>query len=167
MDLDKEPFICTISELIEKINNIDGIDATRIENLYKLQKEKVNTEYKNALSKIRYCELCDKYFKSELMATQSNLYGQICYHCVFSSYYSENTRGYVDGSYNWSIAVYILNCYDGHDSDRCERREKGCCFLCDYINKKYISGILFGDIINRFAITDNDNDSDDILTIIL
>lgn len=100
-------------------------------------------------SQVRYCYSCDKYFPTDYVV-QYNTTGYVseddwmCYHCLYWINYGLEQRSLVDGVFGKSIAEYILECKDTHNTETCNRN----CFICDHLAGLDIELIQHSELLN-------------------
>jgi hypothetical protein len=129
-----------VENIEKKINKEEPIKITTegfTQNEYSKNKSLLKT-------KLSQCNWCAKYYqKSILLTDELSPGGYVCKHCMFTVNYDETNRLQFDTSCikkKTSIASYILECKDDHDTYKCARYPQ--CYVCDYKLLKPIKNIL-------------------------
>jgi len=97
--------------------------------------------------RFRNCQTCLKFYLIDnslpnMLTDEFDPSGElVCYHCIFWLNYPMELRYHVSGTYKKKLVDYIFECKDTHNVEACGRQ----CFVCDYINKIPITGIVDGD----------------------
>ena len=115
--------------------------------------EQYKKEFTFMKNKLIQCIYCQKYFKNEkngMITKEFDENGEpICYHCIFWINYKAELRQTVDGVFGKTIYEYITDCKDCHNQLTCIRNTGGGCFLCDYLNKIPLEGIIGADELTK------------------
>ena len=107
-----------------------------------LNKYAISIKLYNSLSR---CIMCEKVYDKKMVTNEYDENGDpVCYHCLYTFTYNPiDARCNFDGVFGKTIFEYITDCKDYHDIQTCTHQNE--CFLCDYLNGKYIEGIIAAD----------------------
>lgn len=80
------------------------------------------------------CQMCGLYFHVDILKINNNMGGIIsCWHCLFWTNSTLESRLNLEEEHNLSLDKYILTCIDDHECSKCTRDS---CELCKIIDEE-------------------------------